>query len=42
MRTPSETELLDLWEEGQVRHPIDRALLLFALSADYFNQLIVD
>ena len=30
MRIPSETDLLSLWEEGQVRHPIDRALLLFA------------
>lgn len=44
MRTPSETELLDLWEEGQVRHPIDRALLLFAwtradIAADRFARL---
>ncbi|MCT0198350.1 hypothetical protein KQ313_01430 [Synechococcus sp. CS-1325] len=30
MRAPSETELLALWESGQVRHPIDRMLLLCA------------
>jgi hypothetical protein len=30
MRTSSETDLLKLWEDGQVRHPIDRALLLCA------------
>lgn len=30
MRIPSETDLLTLWEEGQARHPIDRALLLCA------------
>ncbi len=28
MRMPSEGELLQLWELGQFRHPIDRALLL--------------
>jgi hypothetical protein len=28
MRTPSEAELLALWERGRTRHPIDRALLL--------------
>lgn len=30
MRTPSERELLALWESGLTRHPIDRALLLCA------------
>jgi hypothetical protein len=30
MRTPSERELLALWENGLARHPIDRALLLCA------------
>lgn len=30
MRRPSERELLDLWESGLARHPIDRALLLCA------------
>jgi hypothetical protein len=30
MRTPSERELLGLWESGQTRHLIDRALLLCA------------
>jgi hypothetical protein len=30
MRTASEHDLLDLWERGQSRHPIDRALLLSA------------
>lgn len=44
MRTPSETDLLKLWEEGQVRHPIDRALLLCAwarpdIAADRFAGL---
>ncbi len=28
MRAPGEAELLALWERGQRRHPIDRALLL--------------
>ena len=28
MRVPSESELLDLWDVGASRHPIDRALLL--------------
>ncbi len=28
MRSPSESELLGLWEQGLARHPIDRALLL--------------
>jgi hypothetical protein len=41
MRTLSETDLLNLWEEGQARHPIDRALLLCAwarpdIAADRF------
>lgn len=44
MRIPSETDLLSLWEEGQVRHPIDRALLLSAwvrpdIAADRFARL---
>jgi hypothetical protein len=44
MRTPSETDLLSLWEAGQVRHPIDRALLLCAwarpdIAADRFAGL---
>jgi len=44
MRTPSESDLLSLWEEGQVRHPIDRALLLCAwarpdIAADRFARL---
>jgi hypothetical protein len=44
MRIPSETELLGLWEDGQIRHPIDRALLLCAwsrpdIAADRFAQL---
>lgn len=30
MRTLNETELLDLWESGCRRHPIDRALLILA------------
>jgi hypothetical protein len=30
MRAPSEADLLLLWETGQHRHPIDRALLLCA------------
>jgi predicted RNA-binding Zn-ribbon protein involved in translation (DUF1610 family) len=30
MRTLSEAELLDLWESGCRRHPIDRALLILA------------
>jgi hypothetical protein len=28
MHSPSERELLQLWERGEARHPIDRALLL--------------
>lgn len=44
MHRPSETDLLGLWEEGLVRHPIDRALLLCAwarpdLAADRFAGL---
>jgi hypothetical protein len=44
MRIPSETDLLKLWEDGQVRHPIDRALLLCAwarpdIAADRFAGL---
>lgn len=44
MRVPSETELLSLWEDGQIRHPIDRALLLCAwarpdIAADRFAHL---
>ncbi len=44
MRQPSETDLLNLWEQGQVRHPIDRALLLCAwarpdIAADRFASL---
>jgi hypothetical protein len=44
MRAPSETDLLKLWEDGQVRHPIDRALLLCAwarpdIAADRFAGL---
>jgi hypothetical protein len=44
MRIPSETDLLKLWEEGQDRHPIDRALLLCAwarpdIAADRFAGL---
>jgi hypothetical protein len=44
MRTPSAADLLSLWEEGQVRHPIDRALLLCAwarpdIAADRFASL---
>jgi len=30
MRAPSEAELLELWEAGLARHPIDRSLLLCA------------
>jgi hypothetical protein len=30
MRAPRERDLLALWESGQTRHPIDRALLLCA------------
>lgn len=30
MRAPSEAELVQLWEDGLARHPIDRALLLCA------------
>lgn len=30
MRVPGDAELLDLWEHGRVRHPIDRALLMCA------------
>jgi hypothetical protein len=44
MRQPSETDLLALWEAGDSRHPIDRALLLSAwarpeLAADQFARL---
>ncbi len=44
MHRPSEADLLGLWEEGLVRHPIDRALLLCAwarpdLPADRFAGL---
>jgi len=30
MRAPSDLDLLTLWEQGRVRHPIDRSLLLAA------------
>ncbi len=30
MQVPGETEILALWERGLARHPIDRALLLYA------------
>lgn len=44
MRTPSERELLALWESGLTRHPIDRALLLCAwarpdVPADQLSRL---
>lgn len=44
MRAPSERELLDLWESGLTRHPIDRALLLCAwarpeVPADQLSRL---
>jgi hypothetical protein len=32
MRTLSETELLDLWEIGYQRHPLDRALLALTMA----------
>jgi hypothetical protein len=32
MRTLSETDLLDLWERGSRRHPLDRALLVLAAA----------
>lgn len=44
MRLPSESELLDLWEAGAGRHPIDRTLLLCSwarpdLAADRYAEL---
>lgn len=32
MHLPSESELLQLWEKGEARHPIDRALLLCSVA----------
>jgi len=33
MTAPDSSQLLTLWELGERRHPLDRALLLFALAA---------
>ena len=32
MRTLSESDLLELWEAGARRHPLDRALLILAAA----------
>lgn len=32
MRTLSATELLDVWERGELQHPLDRALTLLAVT----------
>lgn len=32
MRALSDAEVMQLWEQGRARHPIDRALLLFAAA----------
>lgn len=33
MTAPSSSQLLALWEQGERRHPLDRALLLYAFAA---------